>query len=148
MNGEPDRLLVQGLGGGPALEVLRRRNLLEPVWSNDGSELMVYSEGAVHFVPRLGGPTRQLNTALSRRSWSRGESRFAGINPGRKWIRIVDKFTGEGTVRLRSLERSRSYRTSIGRQQPMFCYSKLWTNGNVTLSGRHRSMGRLATENF
>jgi serine/threonine protein kinase/Tol biopolymer transport system component len=96
------KLMVHDLAGGQALQVFEAPLLTAPVWSNDGTELMVYTaekgSGIVVFVPRLGGPSRRLRNLFAyRRSWSPDNTHFAAISQGGDSISIVDKLTGNTT---------------------------------------------------
>jgi Tol biopolymer transport system component len=97
------KLMVQELSGGQALQVFEGENLFAPVWSNDGSELLISnydtpSPGEVRIVPRLGGPTRSVSRGFQRMSWSPDNTRFAGIDPWLKQIFVVDKKKGGVTT--------------------------------------------------
>jgi Tol biopolymer transport system component len=100
------KLMVQDLSGGQALQVFEGKGLLHPVWSNDGAEMLVTtitepgSPAVAWIVPRLGGPARSVGTPLLfiGKSWSPDGARFAGFNTGTKRIFVVEKRTGRVTV--------------------------------------------------
>jgi len=59
------KLMLQDLSGGPSLELLHGRELHDPTWSPDGSELMLYAattedRGGILVVSRLGGAPRRV----------------------------------------------------------------------------------------
>jgi serine/threonine-protein kinase len=99
---QQQKLMVQDLNGGQPRQVFEGQGLQTPVWSYDGSELIITSAGpgspGVRIVPRLGGPPRSFGgQVLAGASWSPDNTRFAGILPGMKRIVFVDKETGRFT---------------------------------------------------
>ena len=97
--GAGQRLMLQDLGGGPAIEISRAPELLHPVWSPDGSEIAVshlsntgFSEG-IFLVPRLGGSSRYIADAMYA-CWSPDGNQIAVADQPEHGFRIVDKLTG------------------------------------------------------
>jgi serine/threonine protein kinase/Tol biopolymer transport system component len=98
VTGEPEteqRLMLQDLSGGQAIELWRGKNVRYPRWSPDGSELLAFSEGMV-LIPRLGQARRVVGGGVHS-CWSPDGSRMAMAPLGGKGFRIVDKATGETT---------------------------------------------------
>ena len=93
------RLMVQDLNGGPALEVFQARTMVRPRWSPDGSEIAVgaltapRSRTDVMLVPRLGGSARRLGPGAFA-CWSPDGNRLATSYLTPDTLRIVDRASG------------------------------------------------------
>jgi eukaryotic-like serine/threonine-protein kinase len=93
------RLMLQDLQGGPAIEISKAARILYPRWSPDGSELAVVLtdaalNSAVYLIPRLGGSSRKIGTA-GLPCWSPDGSKIAMALEEEMGFRIVDKATGD-----------------------------------------------------
>jgi len=91
------RLMLQDLKGGQAIEVSKAALIRAPRWSPDGTELAAFLEdghhGGVSLIPRLGGSAR-LVAGGGRAGWSPDGSRIAVAYANEVGLRIVDKATG------------------------------------------------------
>jgi hypothetical protein len=105
---EGQRLMLQDLKGGQAIELSKGTEILNPRWSPDGSELAVLrrdpTQEGVFLIPRLGGPSRLIGQGAAI-CWSPNGSQIATAwgNEG-GLFKIVDVATGSTrTARLRGV---------------------------------------------
>jgi Tol biopolymer transport system component len=90
--GDNQRLMVQDVSGGPALEISRGRASL-PRWSPDGSRLAYIGTG-ITVVSRLGGPARVIAYGEVF-SWSPDGSRIAVASRMEQAFRVVTLHDGK-----------------------------------------------------
>ena len=96
------KLMLQAVSGGPSLELLQSYGIGNPLWSPDGSELLLtMSESAatapgLFVLPRLGGVPRPLGVILAGFCWSPDGSQVvaSATNP-EAGIWSIDKQSGE-----------------------------------------------------
>jgi serine/threonine protein kinase len=92
------RVMVQDLTGGRALEVFSERYLSTLQWSPDGSELLVTASTGgswgTYVIPRLGGNARRIWGA-NRTCWSPDGGTIASIWVGGQDIRYTDRATSD-----------------------------------------------------
>jgi eukaryotic-like serine/threonine-protein kinase len=94
--GQEQRLMVQDVQGGGALELAKAAVLANPKWSPDGSELDVWSDGprrGVSVIPRLGGSSRFIAEG-GFTCWSPDGRQLAMAKQTERGFRVVDKVTG------------------------------------------------------
>jgi serine/threonine-protein kinase len=96
---EEQKVMIQDLIGGQAIEVFRGRNCRGLRWLPDGSELSFYakksdSKFATFIVPRLGGRPRQLDD-VEGAVWSLDGSRLIHFSWEKNQFAFTDKTTGE-----------------------------------------------------
>jgi eukaryotic-like serine/threonine-protein kinase len=96
------KLMMQALSGGPSLELLHGRKLLDPRWSPDGSELMVRvrendpAKRGLFVVSRLGGAPQPVGEALSYFCWLPDESQVvAASQDSETGIWLINRQTGQ-----------------------------------------------------
>jgi Tol biopolymer transport system component len=92
------RLLLQDLSGGQAVELLKSHELANPMWSRDGSQLLVYdseedSGNTILMVPRLGGSSRRIAKGWVS-CWSPDGTQIASANLPTKGFWLTDRTTG------------------------------------------------------
>jgi len=94
------KLMLQDLSGGPSLELLHGRRLLDPTWSPDGSEIMLtVMTDALHsgifVVSRLGGALRRVGDGFHS-CWLPGGTQIVTSAQNPEWgIRLINYQTGE-----------------------------------------------------
>ena len=103
-HGQEQRLMLQDLAGGQAIELAKAPMLEYPRWSPDGSELVIFrslgQSWGIFLVPRLGGTSR-LIAGGNFASWSPDGSQVAVAGIPEHGFRIVDKVTGSSkTIHL------------------------------------------------
>ena len=90
------RLMLQDLKGGQAIELSNASEILAPRWSPDGTELAAERLDPPHkgtfLIPRLGGGPRYLAEGLP--CWSPDGNQLATARGDEVGFRIVDKATG------------------------------------------------------
>jgi eukaryotic-like serine/threonine-protein kinase len=95
--GQEQRLMLQDLKGGQAIEISKSSVIANPRWSPDGAELAVrrydWPKPGIFLIPRLGGSPRYIEGG-SDLSWSPDGSRLAMEWHSERGFRIVDKATG------------------------------------------------------
>jgi len=97
---EEQRLMLQDLSGGQAIELFKARSIGDPRWSPDGSELIVSSfmgdppRSQIILIPRLGQTFRPV-AAGANSCWSPDGAKIAVAFQNEKGFRIVDKATGQ-----------------------------------------------------
>jgi serine/threonine protein kinase len=92
--GQGQRLILQDLKGGQAIEISKAAGIWNPRWSPDGAEIAAYQwQPGIFLFPRLGGSSRFI-AAGAIPCWSPDGSQIAVAWPGEKGFRIVDKVTG------------------------------------------------------
>jgi Tol biopolymer transport system component len=94
------KLMIQDLAGGQAIEVFRGKRSSGKRWSPDGSELTFTdqtgdSAGATYIVPRLGGKPRQIAGVYYGAVWSSDGSGLLNYSYEKSQFQFVDKKTGE-----------------------------------------------------
>lgn len=98
--GGKEKIWIQDIAGGRAIEIFNIEKCIYLKWTPDGSELTVCADSGVSLIPRLGGPPRQLGQHPLL-AWSPDGSRFATMFLARSNnhndIFIVDKATGKDT---------------------------------------------------
>ena len=94
------RLMLQDLSGGQAIELFKAQTASMPRWSPDGSELIVFgnmgdglSRGIV-LIPRLGQTFRHVASGFYS-CWSPDGTKIAVALQSEKGFRMVDKATGQ-----------------------------------------------------
>jgi serine/threonine protein kinase/WD40 repeat protein len=92
------RLMLQDLSGGQAVELLKDHMLANPVWSRDGSQLLVFdgaedSMNTIMMIPRLGGSSRRIAEGWVS-CWSPDGTQIASARQGSKGFWLTDKTTG------------------------------------------------------
>ena len=91
------RLMLQDLQGGPAIELSKANYISAPRWSPDGVQLAVRRSDppqyGVFLTPRLGGPSR-LIAAGKFPCWSPEGAKIAVALEPEAGFRIIDKLTG------------------------------------------------------
>jgi len=97
-----ERLILQNLSGGPSLELLKEAGLGNPIWSPDGSEIMVliWKDATEHpslfVVSNLGGAPRPVGTNLDGLCWSPDGSQIvASATDAEAGIWSLNKQSGE-----------------------------------------------------
>ena len=88
------RLMVQDLAGGPALELSRGLRLMHPRWSLDGSRLSMSAAGQLVVISRFGGQARVVAEG-GYSSWSPDGSRVAVALSSEQGFRILSLAGGE-----------------------------------------------------
>jgi len=95
--GQEQRLMLQDLKGGQAIEISKSSVIANPRWSPDGAELAVRRydrpRPGIFLIPRLGGAPRFIDGGTDL-SWSPDGSRLAMEWHSERGFRIVDKVTG------------------------------------------------------
>jgi len=94
------RLMLQDVTGGQAIEISKARFLMPPRWSPDGSELAIMRQiddlhWGVFLVPRLGGSPRAIANG-SFNCWSPDGTQIATAFRSDIGFLITDKATGKG----------------------------------------------------
>jgi serine/threonine protein kinase len=96
---EPDkaeRLMLQDLNGGQAIELSTASSIRDPRWSPNGAEIAISRTDPPHkgtfLIPRLGGPARYI--AEGSPCWSPDGSELAISRGDEVGFRIVGKVTG------------------------------------------------------
>ncbi|MBZ5623289.1 MAG: serine/threonine-protein kinase [Acidobacteriia bacterium] len=92
------RLMLQDLKGGQAIELTSASRVFSPRWSPDGSELIARLSDSVAslkivLIPRLGGPYRPIGTGAFA-SWSPDGRQIAKTFQNERGFRIVNPVTG------------------------------------------------------
>jgi len=94
------RLMLQDLKGGQAIEISKASRIGNPRWSPDGAELAAFWEdpqqAGIFLIPRLGGRPRHIAEGISL-CWSPGGGQIAALRPAEHGFWIVDKVTGSAT---------------------------------------------------
>ena len=93
--GQGQRLMLQDIAGGQAIEISKASDIRYPKWSPDGSELAAWQDQqhGIFVIPRLGGSSRFIAQAFSS-CWSPDGSQIATGVENEVGFRIVDKATG------------------------------------------------------
>jgi serine/threonine protein kinase/Tol biopolymer transport system component len=91
--GELQKLMLQDLKGGPAIELFKAGAVLFPRWSPDGSEIAVSTGGSLVLIPRLGGAARRIGVA-GYACWSPDGRQLAVVGEPDPGLRLVDTATG------------------------------------------------------
>jgi serine/threonine protein kinase len=95
--GDVQRLMLQDLKGGQAIEISKARNISTSRWSPDGAQLAVRQSDppryGVFLIPRLGGPSRLIAPGKFP-CWSPDGVKIALALEPESGFRIVDKVTG------------------------------------------------------
>lgn len=99
---DKERLMLQNLSGGPSLELLQAAGVANPLWSPDGSELLVSMKGSTKalsglaVISSLGGAPRPLGLHFDGYCWSQdGVHVLASATNFDAGIRWINKQTGE-----------------------------------------------------
>jgi serine/threonine-protein kinase len=97
---EEQKVMVQDMVSGQAIEVFRGRRAVGLRWTPDGAELSFWalengSNGAVFVVPRLGGEPRRMAGIESDLLWSSNGAQFVHFSRAKSQIIITDKTTGD-----------------------------------------------------
>jgi serine/threonine protein kinase len=96
--GQGQRLMLQELKGGQAIEISKASAIRYAKWSPDGAELAAYLRGplqrGIFLIPRLGGPPRFIAGGNNSSCWSPDGGQIALAAPAEAGFRIVDKVTG------------------------------------------------------
>ena len=96
------RLMLQDIKGGQAIEISTAPWVSMPRWSPDGSELAAVQSGSpkwgIFLIPRLGGSRRLIVPHEQYLSWSPDGGKIAASWDGEGGFRIVDKTTGTTTA--------------------------------------------------
>jgi Tol biopolymer transport system component len=99
---QEQKLMLQDLKGGQAIELFKAALVLNPRWSPDGSEIAVAvsAAGSLMLVPRLGGASRRFGGGRSVRyvCWSPDARQLAVALPSERGFRVIDKATGSVTA--------------------------------------------------
>jgi serine/threonine protein kinase len=98
ISGELQKLMLQDLSGGQAVELFKGNNLGHPRWSPDGSQILIGNreEGAgpsIVMVPRLGQASRLISEGAYA-CWSPDGTQIAAASTPSKGFWLVDKSTG------------------------------------------------------
>jgi eukaryotic-like serine/threonine-protein kinase len=104
-SGRDQRLMLQDLKGGQAIEISKGAYINNPRWSPDGLELAVrrtdLPQEGIYLIPRLGGGPRLIDSLGHRVGWSPDGGKIAVANESEGGFRIVDKVTGNAkSIRL------------------------------------------------
>jgi Tol biopolymer transport system component len=95
--GDGQRLILQDLKGGQAIEISKAPKILYPRWSPDDSELAVFRDDppqrGVFLIPRLGGSSRFI-AGGGHTTWSPDGSKIATAWQNEVGVTIMDKATG------------------------------------------------------
>jgi Tol biopolymer transport system component len=96
-----DRLMVQDIEGGAALEIFSAVRCMELRWAPDGSAILcaavVDSILQTYLIPRLGGSRRAYSVVGAAQAWSPDGSKFVTVSRSQRRITVTDRTTGEGT---------------------------------------------------
>jgi eukaryotic-like serine/threonine-protein kinase len=91
--GRGQKLMLQDIKGGQAIEISKASDIRYPKWSPDGMELAAWRDHGIFVIPRLGGSPRFIAQAFSS-CWSPDGSQIAIGVENEVGFRIVDKATG------------------------------------------------------